>query len=215
MTNNPEIETPTAVETDAVVEADASAALADAGEQYALERALEAILFVSDEPVSLVTLATAVSHPVANVREAVAALVRDYNGEDAGPRRGFELREVGGGWRMYVRAEFDAIVGDYVSVRQPSKLSQAAMETLTVIAYKQPVSRAQVAQIRAVNVDSVVRTLVSRGLITECGHEEVTGAILYETTPLLLECLGINSLEELPKISPLLDDGRDGFDEQG
>lgn len=180
-----------------------------------LTRALEAILFVSDEPVTVVTLAAAVSRPVSEVRQAIDLLVSDYNGEDAGPQRGFELREVGGGWRMYVRAEFDDIVSDYVSVQQPSRLSQAAMETLTVIAYKQPVSRAQVAQVRAVNVDSVVRTLVSRGLITEAGQDEVTGAILYETTPLLLEYLGINSLDELPKISPLLDDGRNGFDEQG
>lgn len=180
-----------------------------------LATALEGILFVSDEPVSVVTLAAAVSAPVAEVRAAIAALVADYNGEDAGRRRAFELREVGGGWRMYVRAELDDIVGDYVSVRQPSRLSQAAMETLTVIAYKQPVTRAEVAQVRAVNVDSVVRTLVSRGLVTESGHDEITGAVRYATTPLLLEYLGINSLAELPKISPLLDDGRNGFNEQG
>ena len=114
---------------------------------------------------------------------------------------------------MYVRESFDDIVEDYVSVRQPSRLSQAALETLTVIAYRQPVSRSQVAQVRAVNVDSVVRTLLARGLITEAGQEEVTGATLYVTTELLLQHLGINSLEELPKISPLLEDGRDGFDE--
>ena len=180
-----------------------------------LARALEAILFVSDEPVSVMTLAAAVSKPVAEVRIAIASLVADYNGEDAGPQRGFELREVGGGWRMYVRSAYDDIVSDYVSVQQPSRLSQAAMETLTVIAYKQPVTRSQVAAVRAVNVDSVVRTLVNRGLVAEAGHDELTGAIQYETTSLLLEYLGINSLEELPKISPLLDDGRDGFNEQG
>ncbi|MGO1544258.1 MAG: SMC-Scp complex subunit ScpB [Gulosibacter sp.] len=178
-----------------------------------LERALEAILFVSDEPVSLVSLAAAVSAPVRQVREAVSRLVDDYDGKVDGPVRGFQLREVGGGWRMYVRDSFDDIVGDYVSVRQPSKLSQAALETLTVIAYRQPVSRSQVAQVRAVNVDSVVRTLLARGLVTEAGTEEVTGATLYETTELLLQHLGINSLDELPKISPLLEDGRDGFDE--
>lgn len=178
-----------------------------------LDRALEAILFVSDEPVSLIALASAVSAPVRQVRDAVARLVDDYDGKLDGPVRGFELREVGGGWRMYVRETFDDIVGDYVSVRQPSKLSQAALETLTVIAYRQPVSRSQVAQVRAVNVDSVVRTLLARGLITEAGQEEVTGATLYVTTELLLQHLGINSLEELPKISPLLEDGRDGFDE--
>lgn len=182
-------------------------------ESIDLERALEAILFVSDEPVPIVSLATAVSAPVRQVRDAVARLVDDYDGKLDGPVRGFELREVGGGWRMYVRESFDDIVEDYVSVRQPSRLSQAALETLTVIAYRQPVSRSQVAQVRAVNVDSVVRTLLARGLITEAGQDEVTGATLYVTTELLLQHLGINSLEELPKISPLLEDGRDGFDE--
>lgn len=175
-------------------------------------RRLEAILLVVDEPQSLVALAAAVSAPVAAVRQAVAALVSDYDGETGGPRRGFELREVGGGWRLYVRAEYDGVVSDFVNTQAPSRLSQAALETLAVIAYKQPVSRGQVASIRAVNVDSVVRTLLSRGLVTEAGHDPETGAILYETTDALLVNLGINSLDELPPISPLLDDGADGFD---
>lgn len=175
-------------------------------------RRLEAILLVVDEPHSLVALAAAVSAPVAAVRQAVAALVADYDGQAGGPRRGFELREVGGGWRLYVRAEYDAVVSDFVNTQAPSRLSQAALETLAVIAYKQPVSRGQVASIRAVNVDSVVRTLLSRGLVTEAGHDPETGAILYGTTDALLINLGINSLDELPPISPLLDDGADGFD---
>lgn len=178
-----------------------------------LERALEAILFISEEPVPLVALAAAVSQPVVRVRAALERLRADYDGELDGPRRGFEIREVGGGLRMYVRADYDDIVGDFVAVRQPSRLSQAALETLTVIAYRQPVTRSQVAQVRAVNVDSVVRTLLARGVITEAGPDPHTGAILYETTELLLELLGINSLDELPKISPLLDDGQDGFDD--
>lgn len=178
-----------------------------------LERALEAILFIADEPVPLVALAAAVSRPVAQVKDAVDRLRREYDGEFGGPIRGIEVREVGGGWRMYVRSDYDSIVGDFVAVRQPSRLSQAALETLTVIAYRQPVTRSQVAQVRAVNVDSVVRTLTARGLITEAGHDEVTGAVLYVTTEQLLEHLGINSLDELPKISPLLDDGQDGFDD--
>ncbi len=182
-------------------------------EQVDLERALEAILFISDEPIPLVQLAAAVSAPVRQVRDAVQRLIDDYDGKLGGPVRGFELREVGSGWRLYVRESFDEIVGDFVSVRQPSRLSQAALETLTVIAYRQPVTRSQVAQVRAVNVDSVVRTLLSRGLIEESGHDAVTNATLYVTTDLLLQYLGINSLEELPKISPLLADGRDGFDE--
>ena len=179
-----------------------------------LDRAIEAMLFVADEPISLVSLATAVSRPVGQVRDAVDQLRREYDGEFGGTARGIEVREVGGGWRMYVRSDYDTIVGDFVAVRQPSRLSQAALETLTVIAYRQPVTRSQVAQIRAVNVDSVVRTLTARGLITEAGQDEVTGATLYVTTEQLLVHLGVSSLDELPKISPLLDDGQDGFDDQ-
>jgi segregation and condensation protein B len=173
---------------------------------------LEAILLVVDEPQPLVSLAAAVGAPVAAVRQAIETLRADYDGERGGPRRGFELREVGGGWRLYVRAEHDDLVSEFVNQQAPSRLSQAALETLAVIAYKQPVTRSQVASIRAVNVDSVVRTLVARGLITELFHDPETGAINYGTTDALLVNLGINSLDELPHISPLLDDGADGFD---
>ncbi|MCR2786073.1 MULTISPECIES: SMC-Scp complex subunit ScpB [unclassified Microbacterium] len=176
---------------------------------------LEAILLIVDEPQSLVSLAAAVGAPVAAVRQAIETLVADYDGEAAGPRRGFELREVGGGWRFYVRAEHDGLVSEFVNSQAPSRLSQAALETLAVIAYKQPVTRSQVASIRAVNVDSVVRTLVARGLITELFTDPETGAINYGTTDALLVNLGINSLDELPHISPLLDDGADGFDVEG
>lgn len=175
-------------------------------------RRLEAILLVLDEPQSLVSLAAAVAAPVPAVRQAVEALVADYDGETGGPRRGFELREVGGGWRLYVREEYDDVVGEFVNTQAPARLSQAALETLAVIAYKQPVTRGQVASIRAVNVDSVVRTLLARGLITEVFTDPDTGAIHYGTTDQLLVHLGINSLDELPHISPLLDDGSDGFD---
>jgi segregation and condensation protein B len=175
-------------------------------------RRLEAILLVLDEPQSLVSLAAAVGAPVPAVRQAVETLVADYDGEIGGPVRGFELREVGGGWRLYVREEYDDVVGDFVNTQAPSRLSQAALETLAVIAYKQPVTRGQVASIRAVNVDSVVRTLLARGLITEVFTDSDTGAIHYGTTDQLLVNLGINSLDELPHISPLLDDGSDGFD---
>ena len=128
-------------------------------------------------------------------------------------KRGFELREVGGGWRIYVRGEFDEVVRDFVLTQNPTKLSQAALETLAVIAYKQPISRGQIASIRAVNVDSVVRTLLGRGLVTEAFTDSETGAIHYETTELLLSQFGINSLDELPRISPLLADGSEGFDD--
>lgn len=182
-------------------------------------RRLEAILLVVDEPQSLVSLATAVGAPVPAVRQAVEGLVDDYDGTTGGPRRGFELREVGGGWRLYVRGEHDDLVSEFVNTQAPSRLSQAALETLAVIAYKQPVTRGQVASIRAVNVDSVVRTLVARGLITEAFSDPETGAIHYATTDALLTHLGINSLDELPHISPLLDGAEDvgsvdGFDER-
>ena len=178
-----------------------------------LERALEAVLIVADEPLPLVSLATALSSPIAAVRQSIERLVADYDGADGGPVRGFELREVGGGWRIYVRPAYDDVVKEFVLTQNPTKLSQAALETLAVIAYKQPISRGAVASIRAVNVDSVVRTLLGRGLIQEAYTDSETGAIHYETSPLLLTSLGINSLEELPKISPLLADGSDGFDD--
>lgn len=175
-------------------------------------RALEAILMVADEPQSLVNLAAAVHVPVGTVRRAIADLVADYDGERGGVRRGFELREAGGGWRFYVRADFDQLITEYVVTQNPTKLSQAALETLAVIAYKQPISRGAIASIRAVNVDSVVRTLLGRGLITEMFTDSETGAINYGTTDLLLTQLGINAIDELPRISPLLDDGQEGFD---
>jgi segregation and condensation protein B len=207
MTAETETETETEVPVVGVAGADAA---------FDVDRGLEAILMVADEPQSLVALATALGRPVAVVRQAVERLVDDYDGVASGSvRRGFELREVAGGWRLYVRGEWDALVRDFVITQNPSRLSQAALETLSVIAYKQPISRGAVASIRAVNVDSVVRTLLSRGLITEVSTQAETGAILYGTTDLLLTQLGINSLDELPRISPLLDDGSQGFDEIG
>lgn len=186
---------------------------ADAAPARDVERALEAILLIADEPLAVVTLATALGAPVPAVRQSIERLVADYDGVESGVRRGFELREVGGGWRLYVRAEFDDVVREFVLTQNPTKLSQAALETLSVIAYKQPISRGAIASIRAVNVDSVVRTLLGRGLITEAFTDAETGAIHYETTDLLLTQLGINSIDELPPISPLLTDGVEGFDE--
>ena len=180
-----------------------------------VERSLEAILMIADEPQTLVSLATALGVAVAAVRQSIERLVADYDGQGRGTggsiRRGFELREVGGGWRIYVRGEYDDVVRDFVLTQNPTRLSQAALETLAVIAYKQPISRGAVASIRAVNVDSVVRTLLGRGLITEAFTDSETGAIHYATTDLTLIQLGINSIDELPAISPLLSDGSDGF----
>ncbi len=180
-----------------------------------VERSIEAIMMVADEPQSVVSLATSLGVPMTAVRRSIERLVADYDGENGGARRGFELREVGGGWRVYVRAEHDDAVRDFVLTQNPTRLSQAALETLAVIAYKQPISRGAVASIRAVNVDSVVRTLLGRGLITEAFTDHETGAIHYETTDILLTQLGINSIEELPHISPLLEDGADGFSTAG
>ena len=180
-----------------------------------VERSLEAILMIADEPQTLISLATALSVPVAAVRQSIERLVADFDGQGigagGGTRRGFELREVGGGWRIYVRGEYDDVVRDFVLTQNPTRLSQAALETLAVIAYKQPISRGAIASIRAVNVDSVVRTLLGRGLITEAFTESETGAIHYATTDLTLAQLGINSIDELPAISPLLSDGSEGF----
>ncbi len=177
-----------------------------------LDRALEAILIVADEPQSLVSLAAALQVPTLRVQQAIDRLVADFDGAGGGIQRGFELREVGGGWRIYVRSAYDDLVTDFVFTQNPTKLSQAALETLAVIAYKQPISRGAIAAIRAVNVDSVVRTLVGRGLISEAFADPETGAIHYATTDQLLVQLGINSLDELPRISPLLLDGSEGFD---
>jgi segregation and condensation protein B len=177
-----------------------------------LRGAVEAILMITDSPVSMLAIAAALETPVNQVRSVIQELQAEYNGDNEGKQRGFELREVGGGWRIFVRQDFDWAVRMFVANESPSKLSQAALETLAVIAYKQPVSRGQVASIRAVNVDSVVKTLLSRGLISELFTDSETGAINYGTTPLMLELLGINSLDELPMISPYLPDADSDFD---
>ena len=192
----------------------ASTALARARESATLEQQLEALLMVADEPISAVGLATATDRPVREVRKAIELLAADYDGKGFGPERGFELREVGGGYRFYVRESLDPIIADFVQQQSPARLSQAALETLAVIAYRQPISRGAIASIRAVNVDSVVRTLVGRGLITEAGQDPETGAVLDGPTETLLGDLGVGSLDELPPIAPMLDDGREGFDHE-
>jgi len=179
-----------------------------------IEGAIEAILMITDAPISLVALATALEIPVNQVRDAVTKLKADYDGQDGTSARGFELREVAGGWRIYVRENYDWAVKMFIANENPTKLSQAALETLAVIAYKQPIARGQIASIRGVNVDSVVRTLTSRGLVTELYTDSETGAIHYGTTSLLLEQLGINSLDQLPPISPYLPDALSDFNER-
>lgn len=175
--------------------------------------AVEALLMVADQPLAVVTIAQVVGIPLAEAKKEIERLRAEYDGENGSARRGFELREVGGGWRIYAREEFDELVRSMLHDDSPQRLSQQALETLSVIAYKQPVTRSQVSAVRAVNVDTVMRTLIARGLITEHSTDPETGAIFYQTTPLLLEYLGIESLDQLPPISPLLDDGRSGFDD--
>jgi segregation and condensation protein B len=183
-------------------------------QEDSIEGAIEAILMVTDAPISLVALATALEIPVNQVRDAVHKLREDYDGKEGASARGFELREVAGGWRIYVRENYDWAVKMFIANENPTKLSQAALETLSVIAYKQPIARGQIASIRGVNVDSVVRTLTSRGLVTELYTDSETGAIHYGTTSLLLEQLGINSLDQLPPISPYLPDVNSDFNER-
>jgi segregation and condensation protein B len=167
-----------------------------------LSAALEAILLVVDEPVGEVTLAQVLERPTSEVALALAQIASEYD-EAA---RGFELRQVAGGWRLYTRAACASVVERFVVDGQQARLTQAALETLSVVAYRQPVSRARISAIRGVNVDGVVRTLVSRGLIEECGSEPDSGALLYQTTSVFLERLGLRSLEELPELGPLMPD---------
>jgi segregation and condensation protein B len=171
--------------------------LADPAE---LAGALEAILFVVDAPVSVAALAAGVQQPTEAVQAALDDLRRGYDERAAG----IELREVAGGVRLYTRPEHAPAVEQFLLDGQRSKLSQAALETLAVIAYRQPVTRARVSAIRGVNVDGVVRTLLARGLVVEVGTDPETGGGLFRTSELFLERMGLQTLEELPSLAPLL-----------
>ena len=175
----------------------------------ALRPSLEALLMVADQPMDTTTLATAVGYPVDEVAGALEGLAAEYTEQ----RRGFELRDVGGGWRYYTREEYAAVVEGFVLEGQQARLTQAALETLAVVAYKQPISRARVSAIRGVNVDGVMRTLLTRGLVEEAGQDHETGANLYGTTAYFLERIGVASLDELPELAPYLPDMDDVDDE--
>jgi segregation and condensation protein B len=155
-----------------------------------LNRSLEAILMVVDEPVSEIILAQITEVPTDQVIASLGELAASY--EEQG--RGFELRQVAGGWRFYSHPDLAPLVEKFVLDGQQSRLTQAALETLAVIAYRQPVSRARVSAIRGVNVEAVMKTLVTRGLVEEAGTEPETGAILYQTTSFFLEKLGLNQV---------------------
>jgi segregation and condensation protein B len=167
-----------------------------------LRPSLEALLMIADQPLDDSTLASAVGAPVGDVRTALAGLAQEYTDEG----RGFELRNVAGGWRYYTREEFAPVVEAFVLDGQQARLTQAALETLAVVAYKQPVSRSRVSAIRGVNVDGVMRTLLTRGLVEEAGTDGETGAHLYRTTSYFLERIGVTSLDQLPELAPLLPD---------
>jgi segregation and condensation protein B len=164
--------------------------------------ALEAVLLVVDEPVAEVVLAQVLERPTEEVGRLLTDLAASYDAEG----RGFELRCVSGGWRLYTRAACAPYVERFVRDGQQARLTQAALETLAVVAYRQPVSRSRIAGIRGVNVDAVMRTLVSRGLVSEVGTEHESGAILYATTAHFLERLGLAALDQLPPLSEYLTD---------
>ena len=171
-----------------------------------LGRSIEAILMVVDEPVTELTLASVLEVTVDQVVESLEALTGSYGD------RGFALKAINVGWRFYSDPEFSQVVEKFVLDGQQNRLTQAALETLAVIAYRQPISRARVSAIRGVNVEAVMKTLITRGLVEEYGIENETGAILYKSTSYFLERLGLNKLEDLPPLAPHLPD-IDGLDE--
>lgn len=171
--------------------------------------ALEAVLMVADEPIPAASLATVLALPTATVERLLAELAAEYRGAagaGGGRPRGFDLRRAGAGWRIYSAPAYAGVVGRFVLEGQTARLTQAALETLAVIAYRQPVTRGRVSAVRGVNVDGVVRTLTSRGLVAELGTDESSGAALYGTTGYFLERMGLGSLDEMPPLAPYLPD---------
>jgi len=167
-----------------------------------LDCALEALLLVVDEPADELSLAAAVVQPPERVIAALNRMAAAYT--EAG--RGIELRRIGEGWRVYNRDVYAPYVERLLREGQRAKLTRAALETLAVVAYRQPVTRAPVAAVRGVNSDGVMRTLLTRGLVEESGVDASTQGHLYRTTELFLERLGLSSLQELPSLAPLLPD---------
>jgi segregation and condensation protein B len=167
-----------------------------------LRGALEAILLVVDQPVSELTLAQVLEQSP----ERIGPMLDDIAAGYTAAGHGFELRRAAGGWRLYTRPEYATYVERFVLDGQSVRLTQAALETLAVVAYKQPVTRSRISAIRGVNCDGVLRTLVSRGLVEECGTEPDSGAFRYRTTSMFLEKLGLNSVDDLPPLAPFLPD---------
>lgn len=172
------------------------------GAPQPLAGALEAILMVTDTPVSTEQLAAVLQQPSSVIAHLLADLSESYQEEG----RGFQLRELGEGWRYYSHPDYADVVESFIRDGQTARLTKAALETLAVIAYRQPVTRGRIASIRGVNVDGVVRTLLTRGLVEETGRDEETGALLYGTTSHFLERLGLRDTSELPPLAPYLPD---------
>jgi segregation and condensation protein B len=167
-----------------------------------LGRVLESLLFVVDTPVTAEALASATEQPVYRVAAKLRLMSDELTERDSG----IDLRHNSEGWRLYTRARFAPFVEKLLLDGTRTKLTRAALETLAVVAYRQPVTRARVSAVRGVNVDAVMRTLLARGLITEMGNDEDSGAVTFATTELFLERLGLSSLSDLPDIAPLLPD---------
>jgi segregation and condensation protein B len=201
--SNPEVESSLQEVADSAIE---DTQLSHVFDPATLARSIEAILMVVDEPVTELTLASVLQVTVDQVIDTLEALIPTY--ED----RGFTLKAINGGWRFYSHPDYSAAVEKFVLDGQQNRLTQAALETLAVIAYRQPISRARVSAIRGVNVEAVMKTLITRGLVEEYGVENETGAILYKTTSYFLERLGLNALTDLPPLAPHLPD-IDGLDE--
>lgn len=174
----------------------------DLADDAALDGALEALLLVVDTPTDELALAAAVAEPVERVRAALRRIAAEYAAAD----RGIDLRRVGEGWRFYTRDRYAPYVERLLLDGQRATLTRAALETLAVVAYRQPVTRARVSAVRGVNCDGVLRTLLTRGLVEEVGTDPATQGTLFRTTDLFLERLGLSSLEELPPLAPLLPD---------
>ena len=197
--SNPEVDTAAIGSVDEVQ-------MAPLSDPVALARSIEAILMVVDEPVTELTLASVLQVTVDQISHALEGLIPTYE------NRGFTLKAINGGWRFYSHPDCSSVVEKFILDGQQNRLTQAALETLAVIAYRQPVSRARVSAIRGVNVEAVMKTLVTRGLVEEYGLENETGAILYKTTSYFLERLGLHALTDLPPLAPHLPD-IDGLDE--
>jgi segregation and condensation protein B len=197
-----EISTDIATEIPTDLDLGIDVAIAPELEDAELGAVLEALLLVVDTPVTVDQLAVATEQPAYRVAAKLQLMAEELAARDSG----IDLREAGGGWRMYTRARFAPYVERLLLDGARSKLTRAALETLAVVAYRQPVTRARVSAVRGVNVDAVIRTLLARGLVTEAGTDPDSGAVTFATTELFLERLGLTSLTDLPDIAPLLPD---------